>query len=60
MSLITFFIVILVFVLLMYIINKYVEDIVARRILNIAIALILVLWTLKILGVFGYLGSVRL
>lgn len=50
---------ILVFSLLLYIINKYVEDIVVRRILNIAIAVIMVIWLLKVLGVWHALGSVR-
>jgi hypothetical protein len=61
MSLLSLVITLLVVGVLLYLINRYIPmDPTAKRIINIAVVVILVIWILKILGFWGYISNVTI
>lgn len=60
MSLITVIVVLVVVGVLLYLINQYVPmSPNVKKILNIAVVVLLVIWLLKVAGLFHYLGDVK-
>jgi hypothetical protein len=60
MPILTIFIVIIVVGVLLWLVNTYIPmDSKIKSILNAVVVIILVLWLLKVFGVFDSLGSVR-
>lgn len=61
MSLLTIFLVLIIVGLLLYLVNRYIPmDANIKSILNIVVIIVIVLWLLKALGVFTFLGNVHL
>jgi len=61
MDLLTLVIVIVIVGVLLWLANSYIPmDAKIKKILNIVVVIALVIWLLKVLGVFAHLGGVRI
>lgn len=59
MSILTVFLVLIVAGVVLYLVNSYIPmDGKIKRLLNIAVIVILILWLLKVFGVWGHLAGV--
>jgi hypothetical protein len=60
MPILTIFVVIIVVGVLLWLVNTYIPmDRKIKNILNAVVVIVLVIWLLKVFGVFSSLGSVR-
>ena len=61
MSLLSLILVLVVLGLLMYLINSFVPmDVNIKRVLNITVVVVLILWIIQSLGLVGPIGSIRI
>lgn len=61
MSLISLIILLVILGVLMYIINSYVPmDAGIKRLLNVAVIIVVVLWLIQTLGLLGPIGNIRI
>jgi hypothetical protein len=61
MNLLTIVIVLIVVGVLLWLVNAYIPmSLLIKRILNITVAVIVVIWLLKILGAWAYIASVHI
>lgn len=61
MSLLTLVITLIVVGVLLWLVNKYIPmDATVKKVINIVVIIALVLWILKVIGFWGYVGNVRI
>jgi len=61
MSLLTIFIVLIIVGVVLWLVNSYIPmDAKIKQILNIATVIFLIVWLLKVVGAFAYLGTIHL
>jgi hypothetical protein len=60
MSLLSILVAIIVIGIILYVINNYIPmDPKIKNILNIVVVIVLVLWLLRVFGVWAYMGNLR-
>jgi hypothetical protein len=60
MSLVTIVIVLIVAGVLLWLINSYIPmDVKIKRILNIVVVIVVIIWLLKVFGLFSYLTNIH-
>lgn len=61
MSLLSLVITLLVVGVLLYLVNRYIPmDPTVKRIINILVIVVIVIWILRALGFWGYIGNVKI